>query len=80
MAYKRIIFMDIYEIIRRWHAQQSISHIAIALNNDRKTVRKYIAIAKTLGLSFDQPLPAKDIIIDLLHQAIPQNNRPATAQ
>jgi len=80
MAYKRIIVMDIYEIIRRWHDQQSTSHIAIALNNDRKTVRKYIAIAKKLGLSFDQPLPGKDIIIDLLHQAIPQNNRPATAQ
>jgi transposase len=80
MAYKRIIFMDIYEIIRRWYDHQSISHIAIALNYDRKTVRKYIAIAKKLGLSFDQPLPAKDIIIDLLHQAIPQYNRPATAQ
>lgn len=80
MAYKRIIFMDIYEIIRRWHDQQSISHIAIALNNDRKTVRKYIAIAKKLGLSLHQPLPAKDIIIEMLHQAIPKNNRPKTAQ
>jgi transposase len=80
MAYKRIIFMDIYEIIRRWHDEQSISHIALALNYDRKTVRKYIAIAKARGLSLDQPLPAKDIIIDLLHQAIPQNNRPAIAQ
>jgi len=66
MAYKRIIIMDIYEIIRRWHDQQSISHIAIALNNDRKTVRKYIAIAKALGLSRDLPLPAKDMVLDLL--------------
>jgi len=72
--------MDIYEIIRRWHDQQSISHIAIALNNDRKTVRKYIAIAKSLGLSLDQPLPAKDMVIDMLQQAIPENNRPKTAQ
>lgn len=80
MAYKRIIVMDIYEIIRRWHNQQSTTHIAIALNNDRKTIRKYIAIAKARGLSLYQPLPAKDIVIDLLHQAIPKNNRPATAQ
>ena len=80
MAYKRIILMDIYEIIRRWHDRQSTTHIAIALNNDRKTVRKYIAIAKIRGLSLKQPLPAKDIVIDLLHQAIPKNNRPATAQ
>ncbi len=72
--------MDIYEIIRRWYNKQSISRIAIALNYDRKTVRKYIAIAKKQGLSFDQPLPDKDIIIDLLYQAIPQNNRTATAQ
>ncbi|MDW7680099.1 MAG: hypothetical protein SCK70_06015 [bacterium] len=50
MAYKRITLMDIYEIIRRWHDQKSISHIAMALNNDRKTIRKYIAIAKDLGL------------------------------
>ena len=80
MAYKRIIVMDIYEIIRRWHDQQSTTHIAIALNNDRKTVSKYIAIAKDLGLSPDQPLPAKDMVIDLLQQAIAKNNRPATAQ
>lgn len=80
MAYKRIIIMDIYEIIRRWHDLQSISYIAISLNYDRKTVRKYIAIANNLGLSLDQPLPAKDIIVGLLHQAIQQNSRPRAAQ
>lgn len=80
MAYKRIIIMDIYEIIRRWHDQQSITHIAIALNNDRKTIRKYIAIAKAVGLSVNQPLPAKDIVLDLLLKAIPKDNRPAAAQ
>ncbi len=58
--------MDIYEVIRRWHDQQSTSHIAIAMNNDRKTIGKYVAIAKALGLSPDLPLPAKDIVIDLL--------------
>lgn len=80
MAYKRITPMDIYEIIRRWHDQQSISHIAMALNIDRKTIRKYITLAKSLGLSLNQSLPAKQIVIDLLHQAIPNNNRPKTAQ
>lgn len=80
MAYKRITLMDIYEIIRRWHDQQSISHIAMALNNDRKTIRKYVAIAKDLGLTLDLPLPAKQTVLDLLHQAISQNNRPKTAQ
>ncbi|MEW5971934.1 MAG: IS21 family transposase [Pseudomonadota bacterium] len=72
--------MDIYEIIRRWHDQQSTTQIALALNNDRKTIRKYIALAKLQGLSLDQPLPAKEVVIDLLPQAIAQNIRPATAQ
>jgi len=72
--------MDLYEIIRRWHDQQAIAHIAIALNNDRKTVRKYIATATALGLSPDLPLPAKEIVFSMLQKAIPQNNRPKTAQ
>jgi len=80
MAYTRITLMDLYEIIRRWHDQQAIAHIAIALNNDRKTVRKYIAKATAQGLSPDLPLPAKEIVLSRLQQATPLNNRPKTAQ
>jgi len=60
MAYKRINVMDIYEIIRRWHAGQAISEISRALCYDRKTVRKYIKKAKGLGLSTNIPLPEKE--------------------
>jgi hypothetical protein len=51
MAYKGINLMDIYEIIRRWHSGQNISHIAKVLGYDRKTVRSYINRALEKGLS-----------------------------
>lgn len=31
MAFKRIITMDIWELVRRWHDEQAITHIAQAL-------------------------------------------------
>ncbi len=42
MGYDPQSLMDIYEIIRRWHAEESISSIAKKLNRDRKTVRHYV--------------------------------------
>jgi len=80
MAYKRITTMDIYEIIRRWHDRQSISHIADMLRYDRKTVRKYINAAKAKGIRLDQPLPTKQQVISLLHEATIINKRKPTAQ
>ena len=47
--------MDVYEIIRRWHSHQKISHIAQILDYDRKTVRKYINSAEEKGITLDQP-------------------------
>ena len=80
MGYKEITVMDIYEIIRRWHNQHKIAHIAKALGYDRKTVRRYIELAKQLGLSQQQPLPDKDQLIELLNQTIEPPKRPQQAQ
>ena len=80
MPYKRITTMDIYEIIRRWHDKQSISHIADVLNYDRKTVRKYVNVAKAKGIGLDQPLPTKQQVISLLHGATIINRRKPKAQ
>ena len=81
MAYKKVTIMDIYEIIRRWHDGQSTSHIAKNLNYDRKTVRKYINYARAKGITLDQPLPAKQHMVDLLLDvAIAQNTRPSKVQ
>jgi transposase len=80
MGYKEITVMDIYEIVRRWHDQQKIAHIANALGYDRKTVRQYIKLAQQQGLSPQQPLPDKEQLIQLLNQAIVPLKRPQQAQ
>lgn len=80
MGYKEITVMDTYEIIRRWHDQQKIAHIANALGYDRKTVRHYIKLAQQLGLSQQQSLPDKEQLIHLLNQAKVPPQRPQQAQ
>ena len=80
MSFKRITLMDVYEIVRRWHDQQSVSQIARELGYDRKTIRKYIHYCSKIGLSQKEPLPAKQWIINSLAKVIPAPQRPATAQ
>lgn len=80
MPFKRITPMDVYEIIRRWHAHQPIHHIAYILNYDRKTVRKYIHHLQSKGLTLDQPLPSKDHMMKLMDDFISTTRRPTTAQ
>jgi transposase len=66
MAFKKIILMDIYEIIRRWHGKQNICSISQVTGYDRKTIRRYVNAAKSLGLSEDKDLPDKEDITSLL--------------
>lgn len=80
MGYKEITVIDLYEIIRRWHDQQKIAHIAKALGYDRKTVRQYIKLAQQLELSPQRPLPDKEQLNQLLNQAIMPAKRPQQAQ
>ena len=80
MPYKRITSMDSYEIIRRWHDKQPISHIADILNYDRKTVRKYVNAAKAKGITLNKPLPPKEKIISFLQGFTTLNRRNPTAQ
>ena len=75
MAYKEILLMDIYEIVRRWHAKQSISHVANSLGYDRKTVRRYIKDAIDNGISQQEQLPPKDTILKLLSCSVKQIRR-----
>lgn len=74
--------MDIYEIIRRWHDRQSITHISNALGFDRKTVRKYIQCAKEKGLSPGEQLPPKEEVLVLIQEAFISEikRRPAKSQ
>jgi transposase len=80
MRFKRITIMESYEIIRRWHNRQSIRDISRTLGFDRKTVRKFIKIAKAKGISLATPLPAKDELLALLETSLPKNQRQRSAQ
>ena len=66
MAFREISTMDIWEVLRRWHDRHSISKIAQALGYDRKTVRRYIRVARSKGLSLESPLPAREEVLRLL--------------
>ena len=61
MGYRRMTVEHVYEILRRWHAGQSVSRISVAEECDRKTVRKYIQKFNEAGLRIDKKLPGKDL-------------------
>jgi transposase len=66
VGYHEIRRMDIWEVIRRWHDRHSISQISQALGYDRKTIRSYVRLALSIGLSHEEPLPARETILDRL--------------
>lgn len=68
MAFREIRIMDAWEIVRRWHDGQKKSSIAEALGYDRKTVRRYIHLAQSKGLSRESPLPEREVCLSLLGQ------------
>jgi transposase len=68
VAFREISNMDIWEVIRRWHEHESISQIARSLGYDRKTVRHFIRLAQSTGLSPTKALPAKDAVLALLDE------------
>ncbi len=70
MAFKRLTPMDIYDVIRRWHSKQKISYISKVTGYDRKTVRRYVNAARSLGLCEDKDLPDKDAVISLLRDVV----------
>ena len=48
---------EVVETIYQWHKGMKIQHISRSLGLDRKTVRKYVRIAGTLGISQGGPTP-----------------------
>jgi len=50
MSYRELTMIDVREVLRRWAAEQSTRQIAIESGIDRKTVRRYLAVAHELEL------------------------------
>lgn len=56
MAYRELTMIDVKEVLRRWSAGQSDREIARATGVDRKTVARYVAMAKALGVGSEHAL------------------------
>jgi transposase len=77
MAYRKITAMDIWEILRRHRAGQSISQISTALGYDRKSIRKYLSLAKNNPIV----LQDKEAAVEYFNEHLQQlTGRPQTAQ
>ncbi len=72
--------MEIWEILRRWHDGQPISTIAVRAGCDRKTVRSYIKLACTYGVTRETVLEQKDKLLPQLQAAVEQLHSKATKQ
>ncbi len=73
--------MDIWEIVRRYKAGQTIRTISEALGYDRKTVRKYIRHLQEKGISLrdDTPIDKEKIVVVLREIAV-ETERPSDKQ
>ena len=83
MGYRRMTVEHVYEILRRWHAGQSVSRISVAEECDRKTVRKYIQKFNEAGLRIGKKLPDKERIWEMIETKIlpkVERHRPASDQ
>jgi transposase len=56
MSYRELTMIDVKEVLRRWTAGQSDRQIARATGTDRKTVARYVAMAKALGVGSEHAL------------------------
>lgn len=59
---------EVVETIYQWHKGMKIQHISHSLGLDRKTVRKYVGMATSLGITRDQPLPDEQGLVSRLKE------------
>src|SRR6476646_9262716 len=66
MGYRELSRMEIVEVVRRWQAGTSQRGIARATGLARETVKKYLAVAGTLGLNALGPPPSEEQMVVLV--------------
>ena len=57
---------EVVETIYQWHKGMKIQHISLSLDLDRKTVRKYIGMARCVGIVQGGPLPDEQELVGKL--------------
>ena len=57
---------EVVETIYQWHKGMKIQHISQSLGLDRKTVRKYLGMARSLGIGQGGPLPDEQELVSRL--------------
>jgi hypothetical protein len=63
MARRDIPMNEVVETIYQWHTGMKIQHISLSLGLDRKTVRKYLGMARSLGITREGPLPDEQELV-----------------
>lgn len=63
---------EVVETIYQWHKGMKIQHIGQSLGLDRKTVRKYVAMARSVGIVQGGPLPDEQELVGRLKALITQ--------
>jgi len=58
---------EVVEVIYQWHKGTKVQHISLSLGLDRKTVRKYIGMARASGVARGEPLPGEQELVGMLH-------------
>ena len=64
MSYKKVVIMELSDIIRRIRDGQSISEISRVTGRDRKTIRKYISLINQEDIGEGEALPV-DILLSM---------------
>ena len=75
MPYKKVVTMELSEIVRRIKDGQSISEISRVTGRDRKTIRKYISLIKQESFLLSEELP-----LDKLLSIADKSRRPPERQ
>lgn len=65
MARKEILMEELVEVIHQWHMGNGISQIKRSLGLDRKTIRRYIALAEQDGFQREQQLQPYTYYLEL---------------
>lgn len=75
MPYKKVIVMELTDIIRRINDGQSISEISRVTGHDRTTIRKYLSLIRQEDTGDGEALP-----VDLLLPISEKTRKPAGKQ